>query len=248
MMIVSAHKSDIGLVYQQNDDYVWVDDDAGLYILADGMGGHEAGHIASQMTADTVGRAVVEQLFRDKEPYSASLIKRILVSAIENANAVVFKAAQDAGQKRRMGTTIVVALFYSGKVYISHAGDSRAYLARGEQLTQLTEDDSWGAQFAASGVKSSREDKGRFDHFLTKSVGQEDELDPSFLEVGVEPGDWLLLCSDGLWNMVDERTILLELKQAHDDPAQVVETLVQAANNAGGKDNISVIAAKIFPD
>ena len=248
MMIVSAHKSDIGRVYQQNDDYVWVNDDANLYILADGMGGHEAGHIASRMTADAVGRAVVEQLSRDDDPYPASLIKRILVSAMENANAAVFKAAQEAGQKRRMGTTIVVALFHSSKVYVSHAGDSRAYLARGEQLTQLTEDDSWGAQFAASRVKSFGEDKGRFDHFLTKSVGQESELDPSFLEVDVEPGDWFLLCSDGLWNMVDEGIILSELKQANDDPAQVVDALVLAANNAGGKDNISVVAAKVFPE
>ena len=138
MVIVSAHKSDIGQVYEHNDDYVWIDKEAGLYILADGMGGHEAGHIASRMTADAVGRAVVEQLGRDEEPYAASLIKRIMVAAIENANAAVFKAAQQAGQKRRMGTTIVVALFYSTKVFISHAGDSRAYLARGEQLTQLT--------------------------------------------------------------------------------------------------------------
>ena len=246
-MIVSAHKSDIGQVYQQNDDYVWVDDEAGLYILADGMGGHEAGHVASQMTADTVGRAVVDQLYRDEGPYSAQLIKRILVTAIENANATVFMAAQQAGQKRRMGTTIVVALLRTTKAYISHAGDSRAYLARGEELTQLTEDDSWGAQFAASGAKSSKEDKGRFDHFLTKSVGQESELDPSFLEIDIEPGDWLLLCSDGLWNMVDESRILSELRRAHDDPARVVDALVLAANNAGGKDNISVVAVKVFP-
>jgi serine/threonine protein phosphatase PrpC len=244
MRVVSAHKSDIGQVYQRNDDYVWVDDEAGLYILADGMGGHEAGDVASSMTANSVGQAVAAQLATD---YTAAQIKGILVRAIESANEAVFTAAQEAAQKRKMGTTIVLALLYASKAYISHAGDSRAYLIRDGHIRQLTEDDSWGAQFATSSLEVTQSEKGRFDHFLTKSVGQEEMLDPSFLEVQLEPGDWLLLCSDGLWNMVGDDVILAELLQAGDDPVPVVENLVAAANQAGGKDNISVVAVKTLP-
>jgi protein phosphatase len=158
----------------------------------------------------------------------------------------VFQAATEAAQKRKMGTTIVVMLIAHAHIFLSHAGDSRAYLARGGQLHQLTEDDSWGAQFAAAGKKTEGE-RGRFDHFLTKSIGQEFPIHPSFRAFAVEPGDWLLLCSDGLWNMVSDEAILAELQRPEAPPRHVAETLVAAANAAGGKDNISVIAIKILP-
>jgi serine/threonine protein phosphatase PrpC len=245
MKIVSAHKTDIGQVYQRNDDYVWVDDAAGLYILADGMGGHEAGDVASSMTANSVGQAVAVRLAI--QAHSPAQLKKLLTGAIENANEAVFEASQKAEQKRRMGTTIVLALVQESMAYISHAGDSRAYLIRGEAIRQLTEDDSWGAQFASSGVDVAQSEQGRFDHFLTKSVGQEEMLDPSFLEVELKPDDWILLCSDGLWNMVGNDAILAELQQAGDDPAPVVENLVAAANQAGGRDNISVVVIKALP-
>lgn len=248
MNIVSAYKSDTGQLHTQNDDFVWVDDSAGVYIVADGMGGHEAGDIASKMTGDTVGTMLVEALAAAPAPPSEADVKAVVIEAIETANKAVFSAGQKAAQKRRMGTTIVAAVVQNSQTYISHAGDSRAYLARGSDLTQLTEDDSWGAQFAAAGVDTASEGgKGRFDHFLTKSVGQETDLDPSFRKVQLQPGDWLLLCSDGLWNMVDDKYILSELLKAQNDPQQAVDTLVSAANTAGGRDNISVIAIKFLP-
>ncbi len=244
MRIISAYKSDIGQVYKHNDDYIWVDDDSGFYILADGMGGQEAGDVASHMTAHSVGPAIVGQLTGPEPLPEASQIKAMLVEAIEAANRTVFQAAQQAQQKRRMGTTIVAALLRSGRLFVSHAGDSRAYLVRDNELKQLTEDDSWGAQFAAAGVKNS--EKGKFDHFLTKAVGQENQLDPSFVAVDLQPDDWLLLCSDGLWNMVTDTQILEILHGASAGPQQAVDALVAAANQAGGKDNISVIAIKIL--
>lgn len=244
MRIISAHKSDIGQVYQHNDDYVWVDDASGFYILADGMGGQESGDVASHMTAHAVGQTIVEQLTEGQPLPGANQVKAMLVEAIEAANRAVFQAAQKAQQKRRMGTTIVAALLRAGRLFVSHAGDSRAYLVRDNELKQLTEDDSWGAQFAAAGVKSN--EKGKFDHFLTKAVGQEHQLDPSFVEVELRPDDWLLLCSDGLWNMVEDTQILDILNAADPNPQQAVDDLVAAANQAGGRDNISVVAIKIL--
>jgi protein phosphatase len=246
MRIISAHKSDIGQVYQHNDDYIWVDNASGFYILADGMGGQEAGDVASHMTAHSVGQAIVAQLTDGQPLPDAAQVKAMLVDAIEAANRAVYQAAQQAQQKRRMGTTIVAALLRSGRLFVSHAGDSRAYLVRNNEVKQLTEDDSWGAQFAAAGVKNKNNEKGKFDHFLTKAVGQEHRLDPSFVALELRPDDWLLLCSDGLWNMVEDAQILEILNTANPNPQQAVDALVSAANEAGGKDNISVIAIKLL--
>lgn len=248
MTIVSAHKTDTGRKRLRNEDYVWVDQQAGLYIVADGMGGHEAGDVASQLAATTIGRLIVDQLQDKAESASTTRIKWLMTDAIEAANETVFRAAGEARQTRKMGATIVVALVQSSAAYISHAGDARAYLAHQAKLTQLTEDDSWGAQFATAGPGSEENGQRQaFDHFVTKSLGQDTLVEPSFSEVKVMPGDWLLLCSDGLWNMVEDEQILAELNRADDDPARAVEALVTAANAAGGKDNISVVAITVLP-
>lgn len=244
MKIVSAHKSDIGRTHAQNDDFVWVNEGDGIYIVADGMGGQEAGNVASRMTAETVGVMLTEALRAGADMVG---VHHAVVEAIETANRNVFSAAQKAEQKRKMGTTIVAAVVQADSALISHAGDSRAYWVRDNELLQLTEDDSWGAQFATAGVETKKDgEKGRFDHFLTKSIGQGSEIDPSLRGVPVKPGDWLLLCSDGLWNMVDDPQILAELLKAGDNPQAAVEALVNAANAAGGRDNISVVALKFL--
>jgi PPM family protein phosphatase len=231
MPVISAHKSDIGRKKARNEDYVWVDEQTGLYILADGLGGQEAGEVASQLATTTLSDTIGDKLkFNPDSPAE-----------------IIFNAAQAAGHKRQMGTTVVVAILQDTTAYISHAGDSRAYLVQGKALKQLTEDDSWGV-FSASAQKSTAKNKrSPLDHFLTKYIGQEHALNPSFTKVELTPGDWLLLCSDGLWSLVDEEQILAELKKADDDPGRLVETLVAAANQAGGEDNISIIALKLLP-
>jgi serine/threonine protein phosphatase PrpC len=247
MPIISAYKCDVGRKRERNEDYAWVDNKIGLYIVADGMGGHEAGEVASQLAATTVGETIVDHMRDITEPVSRATIEQIMIEAIENANKTVFDAAKAAEQKRRMGATIVVVLVRLDNAYISHAGDARAYLARGATIMQLTEDDSWGAKFAAVDAQTQENvKKTRLGHVLTKAVGQEAPVKPSFIEVAITPGDWLLLCSDGLWNMVEDEQTLAELKKASNNPDQAVEALVAAANDAGGKDNITIIAIKIL--
>jgi len=128
MTIISAHKSDIGVIKrnEQNEDYVWVHEQTGLFIVADGLGGYEAGDVASKLAANTVGKMLTEQLKKETPAPSASQIKALMTNAIEAANDAVQKIAQQAEQKREMGSTIVVALVQNGRAYISHAGDSRA--------------------------------------------------------------------------------------------------------------------------
>ncbi len=242
MTIVSAYKCNIGQVRKQNEDYVWVDEQAGLFIVADGMGGHEAGDVASKMTTDTVGPLFLEQLKAHNKTLSSDKIQALMVNAIEMANEHVIEAAQKATQKRKMGSTIVMAFIQSSTAYISHAGDSRAYLAQGSSLIQLTEDDSW--QTFGNTERSKENSRTKIDHMLTKSIGQNSKVEPSFRELKLSSGDCLLLCSDGLWDMVSDEQIAAELKRAGNNPDQAAEALVDAANAAGGKDNISVVVIK----
>ncbi len=245
MAIVSAHKCDIGQRRTQNEDSVWVNEQVGLYIVADGMGGQEAGEVASCLTVTTVGQLITDQLKTESASLPTTAIKEIMVEAIETVNDTVHHAAQEAGHKRGMGSTIVMALVQSSTAYISHAGDSRAYLVRDFSLMQLTEDDSWGTEFGKA-TQSKKDGRNKIDHILTKSIGQPSMVGPSFTELRLTPGDCLLLCSDGLWDMVNDKQILTELKKAKFDPTQAAEALVAAANTAGGEDNISVVVIKML--
>lgn len=248
MRILSAYKSDIGRnERRKNEDYVWVDEKTGLYIVADGMGGQEAGEIASELASNTIGDLVSTKLKDVSDPPTAESIEQLIKNAFEAANKIVSKAAQAADQRRKMGATIVVALLQPSNAYISHAGDARAYLIRGATIMQLTRDDSWIAELTAEGLVSKDEAKGHiYEHIVTKAIGQDAELQPSFQQVSLTPGDWLLLCSDGLWNMVEDEEILTNLQQVGDDPNRAVDDLVAAANEAGGKDNISIVAIKVL--
>jgi len=240
MTIVSAHKCDIGLnPKRQNEDYIWVDEQAGLFIVADGMGGQEAGDVASKLAVETIATLLVDQT--KNKSLSTAKIKELVTQAIETANETVYKASQKAAQKRRMGSTVIMALIQNSTAYISHAGDSRAYLLQGSSLSQLTEDDSWQTEFGAGQQTKGNGRKKVIDHILTKSIGQESKVDPSFTELKLNPGGCLLLCTDGLWGMIEDDQILAILKQAKKDPTKAVEALVDAANAAGGDDNISVV-------
>lgn len=242
MTFVSAYKCDIGRnPKRQNEDYIWVDEQAGLFIVADGMGGQEAGDVASKLAAETAGSLIVKHLKKHPQPSPSDKIKSVIVEAIETANTAVYNTAQKAVQKRKMGSTIVLALIQNSTIYISHAGDSRAYLLHGNTLSQLTEDDSWQTEFGGNQPPKGNGRKKIIDHFLTKSIGQESKVDPSFKELQLNPKDSLLLCTDGLWGMIEDDQILSILKQSKKDPATAVEALVDAANAAGGDDNISVI-------
>ena len=248
MPVVSSHRCDIGQVRSHNDDYIWIDQSMGLFIAADGMGGYKAGNVASEMASRTVGSIVVNHLHDNPEQLSSTAIKKLITEAIETANRSIYAAAKQDQEKHKMGTTIVVALIYGSNAYISHAGDSRAYLVRDAALIRLTEDDSWAEQFGPTDTtKKPNSEKGLIDHILTKSVGRDAELDPSFKEFEVEAGDWILLCSDGLWNMVENSRILEILESSQNDPNQAANNLLNAANTAGGTDNIAIVTIKILP-
>jgi len=233
MRAISAHKTDVGLVRDHNEDYVWVNREANIYILADGVGGYLAGEIASQMASEQVGQIMTTHLEKKPTELTSQTAKIWLTNAIETANKSIYQTAQANKGQKEMSTTLVAMVLQLPHVYICHAGDSRAYQFHASTITQLTNDDVW--------------DMGtRFPHILTKAVGQEQPLNPQFIETKVVSDDWLLLCSDGLWSLVGDNQLEL-IMQTHlkDTPQQCTAHLVKAANKAGGTDNISVVAIKI---
>lgn len=249
MPLISASKTSVGLERPHNEDYIWVNEDLGLFIVADGMGGHEAGEVASQLAATTAAQSIKHEVTHQMEPLSRVAIQQLLFNALQKSNDTVRAEANRGGQQRKMGSTIVVGLVRLPYVYIVHAGDARAYLARENQLTQLTQDDSYVAELVAAGVLSRADAKNHpYVSIVTQAIGQEEPLEPTFTELTVTTQDWLLFCSDGLTGMIDEDVILSHIEQAQGNPTTLVEDLTAAANEAGGKDNISVVAIHIVAD
>ena len=243
-IIISAHKSDIGQRLY-NEDYIWVDEEAGLFILADGIGGHEAGDVASRLASTTIGSIIANHL-KGQSRSTATTIKDVMITAVETANTLVYDEAKKAQQKRKMGTTVALAFIQAGTAYICHAGDTRVYHLRGNNLTQLTKDHSWLEEFGGGLATATSGEKSPFESALTKSIGQDSHVDPSFTQLAVTTEDWLLLCTDGLWRLLSQEQLKAELKAAGNNPHRVVGALIGKALATGADDNLSLIALKIM--
>lgn len=245
MHVTAAAKTDTGCVRPHNEDYLWIHSPSGVYVIADGLGGRDAGDVAGRLAARMVGQIIADAVQAHRWSPTVTTIRTIMTAAIETASKRLWSAAQTARQRRHMAATIVVALILPPHAYICHAGDTRAYLARAGQLLSLTDDHSLASQHVALGAVTETASRSHpYRHIVTKVVGQPDPVQPSFRHVLLEPGDWLLLCSDGLWNMLEDAVILRLLQQAGSHPAQAVAALVAAANAAGGMDNVSVVALR----
>jgi protein phosphatase len=246
MPITSAYKTDVGRTSKNNQDYIWVDELAGVFIVADGMGGQEAGEVASELAATVSGQFIAAQLKGETETPALIPLKDLMIGALEAANEAVLAKSQAMKQDRPMGAAVVAAYVQPPTAYICHAGDARAYLIHGSTVTQLTTDDSWVANLLASGlITEAQAQHHPLGHILTKALGHESPLEPVFTEVTLSPGDWLLLCCDGYWKMVSDEQTLVEFQRPGSTPTSIAEALVEAANAAGGKDNISVIVVNL---
>jgi protein phosphatase len=222
-----------------------------LFAVCDGMGGHNAGEVASKMAIEAL-QSFVEKSEKEKEitwPYGLdvelSFEGNRLQTAIKLANKRVFKAADNREDYTGMGTTVVAALVTGKTMTIGSAGDSRCYLLRDGQLTQLTTDDSWVSAAWAEGILSAEEiEKHPLRNVITKAVGAKDSLDINIVEHQFEPGDVALLCSDGLHSMIKDEQILAVLNPFPASLEEATVNLINAANEAGGKDNVSVILVR----
>jgi len=239
----AAAATDRGRVRPANEDSVLADARAGILIVADGMGGHQAGEVASDLAVSTIHLSLKEALARPN-PVEPD-VPRLLSEAIEQANHAIWsRAAADWGL-RGMGTTAVVAFSPGEPLWIAHVGDSRAYLVRGEGLVRLTQDHSLVGQMVLAGEITAEEARTHpMRNVISRCLGTEKTVQPEIQRLTWAPGDTLVLCSDGLTGMLEDREIEEAIRAAGDDLDAACRTLISLANARGGKDNISVIMAQ----
>ncbi len=239
-----ASASDAGRVRRHNEDAVGFDALAGLAVLADGMGGHRAGEVASGMTVSTVMTDLSR--WRRAMPAAAPALaaRQAVQRSVDHANALVLEASRTRPECRGMGTTVVLLLFNGSQVLVGQAGDSRAYRWRGGRLERLTRDHSLLEEEVDAG-KVSREHAVRLglQHVVTRAVGVEDGIDLETQAHDLRPADMMLLCSDGLTDMLADVDIARVLA-AGGSLQRLCGALVEAANAAGGVDNISVVLTR----
>jgi PPM family protein phosphatase len=241
-----VHKTDPGKTRTRNEDAVTVNSALGLVILADGMGGHNAGEVASGM-ATTLLATEFEKVLVD-QPLSAmrgeqarAIAHDTLRQLIAEANAAIFRAAESQPQYKGMGTTLVVALFYDNQVTVAHIGDSRLYRLREGQLEQLTKDHSLLQEWIDSGMITPEQAlTAQHKNLVTRALGVDAQVEPEIHDYPVMPGDLFLLCSDGLYDMVPDEETAMTLQMLGANLELAANQLIDQANDAGGKDNVTV--------
>ncbi len=235
---IEAHGgSDIGRVRDSNQDAFLVDIESGLFIVADGMGGHAAGEVAS---AETV--KAIKEGFGDPPPEGCAPeeIERRMVGLVKNANRRVLDMGESRPECNGMGTTVTAMVIHGRRAFLAQVGDSRAYLLRGGGIEQVTEDHSWVNEQVKLGFLRPEEAETHYlKNIVTRSVGHHQAVEVDTFVVELRPGDRLLLCSDGLSNMVTDDMILSLIDGS--PPREATEKLIDRANSRGGMDNITAV-------
>ena len=244
MEVYGIGQSDIGLRRQRNEDAFFCNNKLGLYLVCDGMGGHAAGDRASRITVETVVKIIKENIdvverARKDDSY-VHTVAELMVQAIRKASYEVYRAATDNPGLAGMGTTAIATLAVGKKMVMANVGDSRLYLWRKGQTHQLSNDHTIAAELVRGGViKPGQEVNHRLSHVLTRSVGTQESVMVDTLVFDMLDGDRLLLCSDGFSNALEGKD---QLKTCLDgDFESIPEELIDIANTAGGKDNITVV-------
>jgi protein phosphatase len=245
-MINAYGVTDIGCVRERNEDRIFLDDSQGLYLIADGMGGHSHGEIAAELALTTV-RCYVESS-NDRHDvtwpfgynFNLSIDANRLVTAVQLANRQVWKKAGEAPEYAGMGTTIAAVLGGDDRITVCNVGDSRIYLWRKRSLRQLTVDDTWIRAISGREVGQLDPATHPLRNFLTQSIGSKDEVEVHTSEIEPMKGDVVILTSDGLHGLVTE-TEIASILCAGTSAEATVSTLLNQAKSAGGPDNISVV-------
>ena len=241
-----AHLTDVGNVRQYNEDSVAVDLARGILALADGMGGHRAGEVASRMATEmllTRLRAAADALHTNTRQHGPLLA---LTQSINQANKSIYEAGRVDPRYKGMGTTMAVAMFHDNRIVLGHVGDSRIYRVRGGKLALLTRDDSLLRDQVELGVISAAEARQSHNRSLvTRALGIEERVSPHLADEPALPGDIFLLCSDGLNDCVEDADIELIVTALAANLPLATMHLVQCAKDNGGYDNVSVILARV---
>jgi protein phosphatase len=246
--------TDVGLVRKNNEDSLFALDKRGrnalgaasfgIYLIADGMGGHRAGEVASKMASSVVSSFLLENMKQARLEQSPVQLVR---QAIEKANSAIWETAAGEPGLSSMGTTLTLGFRLDDELYIGHVGDSRAYLVRGDKILRLTEDHSLVAALVKEGAITPAEAKSHPDSGkILRSLGTSGTIEIDNINIKLQTGDVILFCSDGLTASVSDAEILACLKPAG-EPGNVCKKLVALANSRGGGDNTSVIVVNVIP-
>ena len=246
-------KTDVGKKREKNEDSFLIDDDLGLYVVADGMGGHLGGEYASQLAVTTI-KEVLQILDEDPE---ATLVSELEIDpnnmgerfryAIRVACMKIFEEATHDPTLRGMGTTTVGVFACHGVGYLTNVGDSRCYQFRNEKMEQLSLDHSLVSEQLRAGLITLQDAKcHKYKNIITRSVGYQEDVESDLWEVDLQEGDKYLLCSDGLTNMVSDETICKFVNSGSIEAAS--QSLVKEANKNGGDDNITVVLLEVYND
>jgi serine/threonine protein phosphatase PrpC len=255
MALAHAGKTDVGRKREHNEDAFLINAKHGLFTIADGMGGHAAGEVASRIAVDVINE-FIEISGDDSDitwPFEfddgASMEENRIFTAIKLANMKIFEVIQERKELEGMGTTLVTLLVNGDNAFIGHVGDSRAYRVRGGVLDQLTSDHSWVNEQMKLGVLTKAEAANHpFRNVVTRALGGRDPIKADLTCEKMQDGDVLLLCSDGLNSMLSDEQIRDAFVGAGDDLDAGCQALIDAANAAGGDDNISVVLARYEAD
>jgi protein phosphatase len=243
-------RSDPGMVRSNNEDAVMANPQCGFAVLADGMGGYNAGEVASGMATAMLG-AELERAFLERAPSSVDASGKswahvTLEAEMARVNGAIYQAAQSQPQYAGMGTTLVVGVFHDNRVTVGHIGDSRLYRLRGEEFQAITRDHSLLQEQIDSGLitaEQARHSQNR--NLVTRAVGIDPEVAAEIHDHAVVPGDVYLFCSDGLNDMVEDDEIGMTLGALSANLDLCATQLIQMANDNGGRDNVSVILVKV---
>jgi protein phosphatase len=249
MTIRYAARTDVGMRRNHNEDCFSIFEEDRLVLVADGMGGHAAGEVASGIATVEVGRF----FHFGKEPWpfepqpALTQLENRLACSFKVANRKIFETSRTEGGRRGMGTTLVALAFEGDQLCVAHVGDSRAYRIHGDAITRLTRDHSFLEQFKEINPGMTREEEQNFPHknVITRALGLADDVDVDVKQLAVEPGDMFLLCSDGLSGHVEDEEILEVVRDVTDgDLVDAVAKLVERANEEGGNDNITAVLVR----
>ena len=246
--------TDKGLVRRKNEDAIGFDSALGLVVLADGMGGHRGGEIASSMTVDTIINELQQRLphidageIDEASGFSKESI--CIQDAVVNANQLVYQTAETNPEHKGMGTTIVVLQFYNNSFSLAHIGDSRCYRLRANKFEQITRDHSLLQELIDRGFYTPEEARNSMNkNLVTRALGIDPIVMPDIQEDIVLKNDIYLLWSDGLTDLVEDEDIYLTIKQFSANLEEAAKQLITKANQNGGKDNISVMLCRIDDD
>ncbi len=252
LQITAAGNTNIGLVRTQNEDYLFLDPDNDLYVVCDGMGGHKAGEVASREACNIIHYSFTDLQAMLAEDVilglPANLPSRgsLLVQAIRLANRSVYRRSRSHSDFSGMGTTVVAMAFQDKRVCIAHVGDSRAYRLTDTTLIPLTTDHSWVCELQKNGQVSEKEASQMVNrNVITRALGISERVDIDFRASRVSKGDIYILCTDGLCGFVDDEDIFSVASACGRDVNKIAAQLVKLANERGGQDNVTVLAARV---